>query len=85
MHGDQAHLIERVDERALVQQLLRAAGSRDAARVLDCYAPDAVAISPVFGEVRGREAVAATWTTLFNTFSDLTIQNVDFRTSGHAG
>jgi ketosteroid isomerase-like protein len=72
----------RAEALALVQQLLRAAGSRDAAGVFDCYAPDAVAISPFFGEVRGRDAVAATWTTLFNTFSDLTIRNMDFLVDG---
>jgi sigma-B regulation protein RsbU (phosphoserine phosphatase) len=63
---------------ALIQQMLLAARGHDAARVLECYAEDAVAVSPVFGEVRGRAAVAATWSTLFTTFADLTMENIDF-------
>jgi serine phosphatase RsbU (regulator of sigma subunit) len=72
----------RKDMLALARQLLFAAATRNPQQVLECYAPDAVAISPVFGEVRGREAVAATWSTLFSTFSDLTIRNVDFLVDG---
>jgi len=67
---------------ALIQGLLFAAAHHDARKVLECYAPDAVASSPMFGEVRGREAIVATWTTLFTTFSDLTIQNMDFLVDG---
>jgi serine phosphatase RsbU (regulator of sigma subunit) len=67
---------------ALIRQLLYAAASHNAQRVLDCYAPEAVASSPMFGEVRGRDAIVATWTTLFSTFSDLTIQNMDFLVDG---
>ena len=66
----------------LVQQLLLAANGHDAARVLECYAEDAVAVSPVFGEVRGRAAVAETWSTLFTMFADLTMENVDFLVDG---
>ena len=78
-----AHQPTRRDEAlALVRQLLEAAGRRDSERVLGCYAPDAVAVSPVFGEVRGREAVVATWSTLFTTFADLTIEHVDFLVDG---
>ena len=62
--------------------MLLAAGCHDAKRVLECYAEDAVAVSPVFGEVRGRAAVAATWSTLFTTFTDLTIGNIDFLVDG---
>jgi sigma-B regulation protein RsbU (phosphoserine phosphatase) len=36
----------------------------------------------MFGEVRGREAIVNTWSTLFSTFSDLTIQNLDFLVDG---
>jgi len=67
---------------ALVRQLLEAASRRDRARVAACYAADAVAVSPVFGEVHGGEAVALTWQTLFTTFADLTIENIDFLVDG---
>jgi ketosteroid isomerase-like protein len=66
----------------LIRQLLEAAYRHDYARVTECYAADAVAVSPVFGEVRGREAVGATWRTLFTTFADLVIENVDFLVDG---
>jgi len=72
----------RAEMLALVRRLLFGAASRNAQQVLECYAPDAVASSPMFGELRGREAVVATWTTLFSTFSDLTIQNMDFLVDG---
>jgi ketosteroid isomerase-like protein len=62
--------------------MLLAARGHDAARVLECYAEDAVAVSPVFGEVRGRAEVAATWSTLFTTFADLTMENIDFLVDG---
>jgi len=72
----------RDDMLALVRRLLFAASGRNAQQVLECYAPDAVASSPMFGEVRGREAIVNTWSTLFSTFSDLTIQNMDFLVDG---
>jgi serine phosphatase RsbU (regulator of sigma subunit) len=72
----------RDDMLALVRRLLFAASGRNAQQVLECYAPDAVASSPMFGEVRGREAIVNTWSTLFSTFSDLTIQNLDFLVDG---
>ena len=67
---------------SLVRQLLDTAFRRDHERVASFYAADAVAVSPVFGEVRGRDAVAATWRTLFTTFSDLAIENVDYLVDG---
>src|SRR5206468_13131689 len=58
---------------ALVRQLLDAAYRRDVVRLMDLYGDDAVASSPVFGEVRGRAAIAATWQTLFSTFSEVAV------------
>src|SRR5712692_11473150 len=59
---------------ALVQQLLDTASHRDIPRLMDLYADEAVATSPVFGEVRGRAAIAKTWETLFSTFTDVTVE-----------
>jgi ketosteroid isomerase-like protein len=67
---------------SLVRQLLDAAYKRDYERVASLYAVDAVAVSPVFGHVRGRDAVGATWRTLFTTFSDLVIEDVDYLVDG---
>src|SRR6266566_4283341 len=38
------------------------------------YADEAVALSPVFGEVSGRDAIVATWQTMFTTFVDLVLE-----------
>jgi ketosteroid isomerase-like protein len=67
---------------SIIRQLLDAARRHDYERVGALYAPDAVAVSPVFGEVRGREAVRDTWRTLFTMFADLVIENVDFLVDG---
>jgi ketosteroid isomerase-like protein len=62
---------------ALVHRLVTVARQRDLAQLADCYAADAVAISPVFGEVRGRAEIAATWKTLFDTFTDADVSVSD--------
>jgi len=61
--------MSRDQARALAQRLLDAVGRRDLPRLVDCYAEEAVMVSPMFGEVRGRAAIAATWERLFTTFS----------------
>jgi ketosteroid isomerase-like protein len=58
---------------AVPAALLTAARARDVAAVAACYAEDAVAISPMFGEARGRDRIAATWATLFSTFIEVTV------------
>ena len=49
---------------------------------MDFYADDAVAISPVFGEVKGREAIAATFKTMFSTLSDVRFEISDVLVDG---
>jgi len=58
---------------AIPAALFKAARDRDLAGVAACYAEDAVAISPMFGEAHGRERIAATWQTLFSTFVDVQV------------
>ncbi|HEX7139175.1 MAG TPA: SpoIIE family protein phosphatase [Vicinamibacterales bacterium] len=58
---------------ALVRRLLTAARGRDLAEVRECYAEDAVAESPAFGEIRGREHIVDSWGTLFSSFSDISV------------
>lgn len=61
----------REEKIALVQRLLAAAQRRDLDAVTGIYADDAVAVSPIFGELRGAAAIAASWDTLFAAYSDL--------------
>jgi uncharacterized protein (TIGR02246 family) len=64
-------VITRDDAVSLVGRMLEAGGRRDLAGVAALYAEDAVAVSPVFGELHGRDAIAASWGRLFETFTDL--------------
>jgi serine phosphatase RsbU (regulator of sigma subunit) len=65
--------VSREDALALVRRLLTAARRRDLPEVGDCYAENAVAESPAFGEIHGRDAIVASWGTLFSSFSDITV------------
>ena len=67
---------------AFVRQLQEAANAHDLSRLMDFYAEDAVAVSPVFGEVKGRAAVVGTWETLFATFPDCAIDVSDVFADG---
>ena len=60
----------RDDAIAFVRRIRDAANHHDVPRLMDFYADDAVARSPVFTEVRGRAAIAATWEKVFSTFPD---------------
>jgi len=75
--------MSREDAVAVVQRLVRVARQRDVSQLAECYAADAVAISPVFGEVRGRERIAATWQTLFDTFADADVDVSDVLVDGN--
>jgi ketosteroid isomerase-like protein len=66
--------MSREDALALVRQLVDSARRRDISRLMDAYADEAIAVSPVFGEVRGRAGIAATWETLSSTFADFAVE-----------
>jgi serine phosphatase RsbU (regulator of sigma subunit) len=53
--------MEREAAVALVRELLSAARRDDSVRLAALYADDAVAISPMFGEIRGNRAIAESW------------------------
>jgi len=55
----------------------------DLPRLMSHYAAEAVAVSPVFGEVRGRAAIAATWERLFSTFTDIQYSVSDLLVDGN--
>jgi ketosteroid isomerase-like protein len=75
--------VSRDEALALVEQLLLGASRRDISAIMKLYAEEAVAVSPVFGEVRGRAAIAASWETLFKTLADLTLVISDTLVDGN--
>jgi phosphoserine phosphatase RsbU/P len=72
----------REEAHALVDTLLGRARRRDASGVAMLYASDAVAVSPVFGEVRGRAAIADTWQRLFATLGEVVVEVSDLLVDG---
>jgi serine phosphatase RsbU (regulator of sigma subunit) len=59
---------------ALVRELLSAARRDDSARLSELYAEDAVAVSPLFGEVRGNRAIAQLWHQMAVGFPDFSAE-----------
>src|SRR5260370_9122276 len=74
--------ISREDAIALVRRLQDAVNAHDARRVADFYADDAVMVSPVLTEVRGRSAIADSFETVFSTFPDWTVEVMDVLVDG---
>jgi len=74
--------LRREDALDIVQRFRAAAGARDLSRMMDLYAADAVAVSPIFGEVHGRDAILASWQTMFTTFPDLMLDISDVLVDG---
>ena len=72
----------REESLTLVRRLIDAAAERDPSQLAKFYAFDAVAVSPVFGTISGRAAIAATWQTLFSTLSDVVIEVSDVLVDG---
>lgn len=58
----------------LVTRLFHAADKRDLAGIAACYDEHAVAVTPVLGEIHGRDAIARTWQTLFENYTDLRVE-----------
>jgi serine phosphatase RsbU (regulator of sigma subunit)/ketosteroid isomerase-like protein len=74
--------MSREETLALARQLIEAANRHDPAGLMDCYAEDAVVVSPVFAEVHGRAAIGATWETTFATLPDFAIEVSDVLVDG---
>ncbi|HET7451600.1 MAG TPA: SpoIIE family protein phosphatase [Thermoanaerobaculia bacterium] len=61
-----------MDVKAFARSLRETVVARDYERLAGFYAEDAVAISPLFGEVRGRVAIIETFKKTFETLPDFT-------------
>jgi predicted ester cyclase len=71
-----------MDVNGFVRALSEAANAHDASRLAGYYAEGAVAVSPVFGEVRGRGEVLRTFQALFETFPDAVFELSQIFTEG---
>jgi serine phosphatase RsbU (regulator of sigma subunit)/ketosteroid isomerase-like protein len=67
---------------ALVRRLQDAANRHDVARLMELYDDDALTVSPVFGQLRGRAAITASWETTFATIPDMEIELRDVLVDG---
>lgn len=67
---------------ALAKQLVKAVNAKDLDSLLAMYAQDAVAVSPVAGEMRGISAIADWWTRTFALFPDWTVDLADVLVDG---
>src|SRR5262249_39041356 len=74
---------KREETLAVVSALLNAAYARDVAGLAACYADDAVAVSPIFGELHGREPIVASWERLFTTLVDVSVDVEDTLVDGN--
>lgn len=79
---DRTGRMSREDAVAFVRAMAAATNAHDIARMETLYAEDAVAISPVLGELRGRRAVVESWKTLFTRFPDCAIEISDVFADG---
>jgi ketosteroid isomerase-like protein len=69
--------MKREESLSLARRLIDAATRLDLSGIAECYAFDALAVSPVFGTIKGQAAIVATWQTIFSTLSDVILDVVD--------
>ncbi|HET9795139.1 MAG TPA: SpoIIE family protein phosphatase [Thermoanaerobaculia bacterium] len=74
--------MSRDDAVAFVRAMQDAANAHDVPRMAAFYVEDAVALSPVLGELKGRSAVVGSWEALFTRFPDCAIEISDVFTDG---
>src|SRR5512146_2456400 len=63
-------IMDREIAQRLIHELEAAANAHDTTRVMRLYADDAVLVSPVWGELCGRDAIAQTWDRTFELYPD---------------
>ena len=74
--------ISREEAVALFSRIADAVNRHDKSTLMSFYADDATVISPAFREMHGKEAIAASWETMFATFPDWTVSEVDVMVDG---
>ena len=74
--------ISREEAIALFSRIADAVNRHDKLTLMSFYADAATVISPAFREMHGKEAIAASWETMFSTFPDWTVSEVDVMVDG---
>ena len=64
------------------RQLEEAVNAHDTRRLLSFYANEVVTVSPVFGEVAGKTAIARSWDEIFSLFPDWVVRVTDVLVDG---
>jgi ketosteroid isomerase-like protein len=65
-----------------VAQLGEAVNAHDTRRLLEFYADEAVTVSPVFGGIAGKAAIAKSWDDIFSLFPDWAVRITDVLVDG---
>ena len=68
--------------RDLLDRMTTAVFSGDAEALGDCFAEDAVAVTPDYGEVRGRGAIVDYYRPFFEAFSDIEWEEIQRHEAG---
>lgn len=74
--------ISRDEAIALFSRIADAVNRHDKSTLMSFYADNATVISPAFREMHGKEAIAASWETMFATFPDWMVSEVDVMVDG---
>ena len=70
------------EARDVLNRMTDAVFKGDAATVANCYAEDAVLVTPDYGEVRGRTAIVDYFRPFFEAFSDIAWEEIDRHEAG---
>lgn len=67
---------------AFARTLEKAINAHDVSTLVSFYAEDAVMVSPMFHQVKGREAIAKNWEVIFSTYPDWSVRQEDLLVDG---
>jgi ketosteroid isomerase-like protein len=71
------------EAREVLDRMTKAMVNGDAVLLADCYAEDAVVVTPDVGEVRGRDSVVEYFRTFMEAFSDVGWEEIQLHETGN--
>jgi ketosteroid isomerase-like protein len=71
------------EARELLDRMTKAVFSGDADALADCYAEDAMAVTPDYGEIRGPAAIVEYFRPFFEAFSDIRWEEIQRHEAGN--